>query len=81
MSPCRAHRGTSRTSFREGKPACFLQLRCRIATKTPYAPSGPRDITDQITQLTCETPLTGVLALATNPVPADRSNLSEGQPE
>jgi len=81
MSPCRACRGTPRTSYRGGGLVRFLRLRCRTATKTPYATGGPRDITDQITQLTCEAPLTGVLALATQPVPAGRSYLSEGQPE
>jgi hypothetical protein len=84
MSPCRACRGKSakpRPSRRGGGYARTLRPCCRNATKNTYATGGTRDITNQITQLLCEAPLMGVLALATHTVPADRSHLSEGQSE
>jgi len=80
MSPCRVHPGAPRTC-RGDKPARAPHLRYRNGTKTPYATCGAHGITYATTRLSREAPLTGVLALATDPVNVDRSPLSEGHPE
>ena len=44
------------------------------------ATSGAEDKSSPTRNSRIDAPLTGVLALATTSVPADRTNLSEGQP-
>lgn len=78
MSPCRVHPGAPRTRL----GSMFVShLWNRDATKNSYATYGAHGITDPAKQLARDAPLAGVLALATDPVTADRSPLSEGQPE
>ena len=80
MSPSRVDHGTPRSCCR-GRSARASSLWCRNATKISSATRGARGITNVIAQLPRDAPLTGVLALATDPVNADRSHISEGQPE
>jgi hypothetical protein len=97
MSPCRVHPGAPRTcrgmvASRAGYPLGYRKrlrgsmfarahLWIHDATKNSYATYGAHDITNPARQFARDAPLAGVLALATDPVTADRSPLSEGQPE
>jgi len=73
MSPCRVHPGAPRTC-RGRRSAHAPHLWSLNATKTSYATYGADGITDATKHLQREAPLTGVLALATDPVTADRSH-------
>lgn len=68
-----------------GRSAHVSHLRCSSETKLSYATYGANGIANHATPTPCEVPreapLTGVLALATDPVTVDRSHLSEGLPE